>query len=1123
MRRIYTFLATAILLIAGATSVSAKDYWITAEEPSAEITAGQVIVLKGAQSNQYLAGAKLSAIVSDDCLFQFVAGEDKDGYKTWYLQQVTTKMYVSQAAGGMTSDFTQATNYFVEPAVAYETVAEIDAAEDGDINGTLTTCQGSLVNTEGAFVFTNTADRKTHMNLYAGSLCFYNYDDTNASFIYEVNKAEGIDKLRAVMADLFPNDRPVNEIFTEGTLSGQVPPAYYQALVQARETADNLIYNTVDPSAADCEAAAKALEEAYNAAQDNIVTLSAGFYRFKTTAYSKENGYAYTDGTSIYWAQDAPYEIPEKLATDDAAYIWEFIPTSDVRGGYYIRNVRYNQYIQYYNKLSESQQLSDEPTSVWIVEPAPSTANAFVLRAQTDMNQGLHAAAAGSFVVRYTYTGEASAWALESVAEADVNALAEGVKQAQLNDALTATLNEAINTRENGYERLPITLTEPQIWSNAPEATEGHYPGAIDVLEDKTPDYSTIFHSSWSASVDVPYHNFIVDLGQAVDAARFEIANRCVGTYNQPKVIDVYAAKEIAVKHVTGSAGQDSIVSDSLAGDSWVKIGQYTLNYDRSIVYNGETKENWMAQLTVPFGDEYRYFRMDVVDARNVNGSKTKFFNFSNISFYGQIDEAKSINTTIPAEYTTPLNEAIKKAQAEVKEGKATQATIDALEKALKLYEDNYPDPDVLRALLDEVKMLAAGISSEKPETPGYFAEGVSDAINERVTAIDEQMPEDAMFSFNQVAEYTNTLKAIMADIHKAVVKPADGFYRIVSMSTNDERKGNLIYPAGSGESALWWTGSRENVNMPSDLGYIWQLTNNEDGTVTLRNLFSGYYMGKVEGDELSVQNHMSKEAVNIPLEFSGTAGTLNIVQDTNRYLNTDPNGKIVTWSERGDNSLFRFAPEEESAWEGAHFISAEAGLPTVITLPFEISNEAIGGMTYEMLGFNKAEGTVELVEAQSETFPAGTPFVIIVEDESEGIYVMPTAGEAISDMAQATFTDQPLSGNGLVGVLASDTLSSKQLKFAKDASSNLTVTYLDANSVLDPNTGYLTLSTIAEIDTKGDLSISLSNDVLTGVQHVVANAQNGKKAIYDLSGRRVQKLSNKGLYIINGKKVLVK
>ena len=50
---------------------------------------------------------------------------------------------------------------------------------------------------------------------------------------------------------------------------------------------------------------------------------------------------------------------------------------------------------------------------------------------------------------------------------------------------------------------------------------------------------------------------------------------------------------------------------------------------------------------------------------------------------------------------------------------------------------------------------------------------------------------------------------------------------------------------------------------------------------------------------------------------------------------------------------------------------------------------------------------------------------------------------------------------------------------------------------------------------------LSLTFGSLTGIE-TATQAQPGQKAVFDLQGRRVEK-AQKGLYIVNGKKVLVK
>lgn len=70
-------------------------------------------------------------------------------------------------------------------------------------------------------------------------------------------------------------------------------------------------------------------------------------------------------------------------------------------------------------------------------------------------------------------------------------------------------------------------------------------------------------------------------------------------------------------------------------------------------------------------------------------------------------------------------------------------------------------------------------------------------------------------------------------------------------------------------------------------------------------------------------------------------------------------------------------------------------------------------------------------------------------------------------------------------------------------------------------NKAYLPVSQTVEVK---EIYISFWGQVITGIDDVKAAVENSKKneAIYDLSGRRVSKM-NKGIYIVNGKKVLIK
>ena len=68
---------------------------------------------------------------------------------------------------------------------------------------------------------------------------------------------------------------------------------------------------------------------------------------------------------------------------------------------------------------------------------------------------------------------------------------------------------------------------------------------------------------------------------------------------------------------------------------------------------------------------------------------------------------------------------------------------------------------------------------------------------------------------------------------------------------------------------------------------------------------------------------------------------------------------------------------------------------------------------------------------------------------------------------------------------------------------------------------GVFTVCHVAEIPTEAVLP-TLYGTQATGIENVIG--ENGEvKAIYDLTGRRIDTITNRGIYIVGGKKVLVK
>lgn len=89
---------------------------------------------------------------------------------------------------------------------------------------------------------------------------------------------------------------------------------------------------------------------------------------------------------------------------------------------------------------------------------------------------------------------------------------------------------------------------------------------------------------------------------------------------------------------------------------------------------------------------------------------------------------------------------------------------------------------------------------------------------------------------------------------------------------------------------------------------------------------------------------------------------------------------------------------------------------------------------------------------------------------------------------------------------------------FVKGNDTNLVRSKVDGKLYIPANKAYLDVSTSAP----DVLQIITEEEYITGIHEINTSTADGTKVIYDLQGRRVQALS-KGLYIVNGKKMIIR
>lgn len=158
-----------------------------------------------------------------------------------------------------------------------------------------------------------------------------------------------------------------------------------------------------------------------------------------------------------------------------------------------------------------------------------------------------------------------------------------------------------------------------------------------------------------------------------------------------------------------------------------------------------------------------------------------------------------------------------------------------------------------------------------------------------------------------------------------------------------------------------------------------------------------------------------------------------------------------------------------------------------------------------------KQEGENIVLQKITGALPANTG--VILSSENAEVYI-PTARTTETEAEATEIADNKLvatTGSAVADDVNAYILSKNDTKavFMKLSASNRTIAQYKAYLKLDAGTQ------------PANLSLAFAGSNLTGIQNVTETSAKSKTA-YDLAGRKVGKLQ-KGIYIVNGKKVIVK
>ena len=425
--------------------------------------------------------------------------------------------------------------------------------------------------------------------------------------------------------------------------------------------------------------------------------------------------------------------------------------------------------------------------------------------------------------------------------------------------------------------------------------------------------------------------------------------------------------------------------------------------------------------------------------------------------------------------------------------------------------------------------------AAEESGDVGYYAAGSKATYKTAIETVENNLKAITATKQPTVAQ-VNDLLAQLDAANKAFAEklnvPADGIYRIVSKSSEASIAGNsVVANTPSTQNYLKLDGRMKEGSTYKDvpdfetrLGAYWKLTKVAGG-YTYQNLYTGLYLAPKEEKGTRVMS-LRKAPYTLDLRYAKTPGCFNLVADTadvqgkeHIYVNAEPGSKnLVLWNEANgkDNSAFSFTEAKaqlEDALQAEFSLPIKKGVAQIITLP--IAADPGANNFYTVIG-QDANNRIQLKKHEG-TLEAGQAYVLIPEaGDDESVILLSSKAQTIATLAPVSTPATPV--NGLVPVFETTKVNKDSGVFNADHSK---VLRSEVGESVAAGSGYFTKMPVTT--ETGDKYLE-TNGTITTVGRVVANGQL-VNAVYTLSGVRVKDTKHlpAGLYIVNGKKVVVK
>lgn len=1160
MKKIYSLLALVILFVAGASVVQAqKRYTFEGGSLGAAVPwtydgvqTGQPFVLQsgvelGGEADVFSVSGNKTSKLTDDNIFvlEQETESNADGYPVYVLKHQATGQYLASGTVAFTDTKSRAWRFCVKEPIQWttdqinvvhseETPCEIEDWTTATTVGDGARNQLLLVDAAGVADTTKTKKSGARFlySLGRGKGAGFGANYTNNTWeLFSVVELTGAAYVQECMDEIFPfiegEEYPYN-IFNVGTEPGQISQTLWDELKASYEHMDQLIANNETDQAV-CEAAVQRAIAAVQAAKDGAVKVKEGYYFFNGRR-TDGNCTWEDDGLRWNYEHDAngneggTWVRPEVLDLPNAKYVWQLIEDKANPGAYFIQSFWTKRYIGVPSDKGVPVPTTEEAKYSYLIYP--QNKDYFVIQS-TYLKENpimgwngeelscLHQAGDHDGVVAWTADAIWSGWTFLNVSQAEIDALADQIAQAQLNDDAAALLATAQASYEKGFYYTNYIKGVDNVWSNAADQTEG----PIEATVDGNP--TNLFHTDWHGVVTDQFHYFGADLGEAVDKIQLSIVARWKGGQG---VTDAPSLVQLWGSNVDPRNGDGT-----LNEEVWIEIPNCLTNeageenalvYDQAVSYQGTTKSNWMAQKIYTFDQPYRYIKMEPRRRGTTDLSAGSFWSCSEIEMTGT-DLQEGMITAIPANIRSAFENAMATIKAELEAESATQASIDALQAAYDAFLDVYPDPSIAK---DAVKAAQTqhDNAEENATEYAYYQPGAKAELQAVINAQTANLKD--VMTLEEVKAVVKAIDDALVVFASKLNVPANGTLVFLRSETTDEREtaAGQAYVMVSGNSARMKWMKAEGVDLSVYPQVAWKFIHAADG-YRLQNMATGEYMDNPKKNNVGVFSSTVADTCSFQLQ-TPQAGFFNIVFAKNVFANAQPGyNNLVTWNaaEGLDNSAFSFQNvPEDFTYEGFYSWPVTANQMQILTLPFTIDVMANEGC-YSVVGCNDNK---LILKTLSGEIAAGTPF-FFNEVDGATTYEFATQAASFEELAQE-WGAEAKEANGLQGTLAP--IAELPSKFGI-LYQGTTIVNPEEGEGVGNNSGYI-LTNIAATTETGDAQINIDAD-LTGINEVI-NVQNGVVNVYSIDGIKVRANVKSasdlqglpaGIYIMGNRKILVK